>query len=193
MKYLLIFLISIAAFGQPFAPIPISNNINSTNSIPPIVGTAWVTGQSLGTLRNNFSGDIGVSFTPSANDTITSLGIWVVSGNSQSHTIYLIDATACTVLASVSVNCSGATPNQYLYGSITPVAVTSGHGYIIAFQVFSGGDQWYDDNTSITTTAFAVGGTPIFVSPDPPAGNCSAAGSPGNSYGPVNFLHSTPP
>ena len=53
------------------------------------------------------------------------LGRWVVSGNSGMHTLTIYDVAAASVIATVVINTSGATPGQYLYGSITPITLVA--------------------------------------------------------------------
>jgi hypothetical protein len=63
--------------------------------------TAFVTGQTLGSLRNDFSNWVGFRFTVgSSNITVGELGRWVVSGNSGTHAVKL-------VLASTGADVSG--------------------------------------------------------------------------------------
>src|ERR1700722_11085797 len=81
---------------------------------------------------------------------VNQLARWVVSGNSGTHTVKLVDASTGTDLpgGSVSVNTSGAKAGQYLYASLTaPLTLTSGHQYYLMSSETLGGDQWYDDNT----------------------------------------------
>jgi hypothetical protein len=51
-------------------------------------GTSFVTNQTLGTLRNNFTGNVGYKFTVGTSPvTVTQFGRWVVAGNSGAHTL----------------------------------------------------------------------------------------------------------
>jgi hypothetical protein len=53
----------------------------------PITSTSYVTGQTLGTLRRDFTGRVGFKFTVGATPlTINMLGRWIVSGNTGTHT-----------------------------------------------------------------------------------------------------------
>ena len=89
---------------------------NGTNWVPlgPVISagagdTAFITGELLSsTLRNDQSTNVGFQVVIGASDiTVTQLGRWVVSGNSQSHTLYVFN-NSCSVVASVAVNTSGA-------------------------------------------------------------------------------------
>lgn len=105
--------------------------------------TAFISSSPVTSLRSDFSGCVGFRFTVGAsNITVTDLGRWVVSGNSGSHTVKITDASG-SILASVSVNTSGQ-PVGFLYGSITPLVLTSGVTYTILSEEFNAGDQWYE-------------------------------------------------
>lgn len=149
----------------------------------------WVTGQILGTPRNDFTGCVGSTFTVGlANITVTDLGRWVISGNSGSHTLVLqAFDSPFTGLGSVSINTSGAPTGAFLYGSITPVVLTAGIRYVVLSNETNAGDQWYNDNTIITTTTDAVN------LQDANAGSCpgsvSNAQAAPNAYVPVSFKY----
>lgn len=123
-----------------------------------------------------------------SNLTVISLGRWVVAGNNQTHQITIYDGLANTVIASVTVDCNGATPGQYLYASITPVTLVAGQSYRIESAEVNGGDQWYDQG---------IGG--LVVTPDAAMGSVLSAafnhtnftGGANDSYVPVNFMVDT--
>jgi RHS repeat-associated protein len=84
------------------------------------------------------------------------LGRWVASGNTQSHTVKLVDASTGTDLpgGSVSVNTSGATAGQYLYASLaTPLPLAADSSYFLMSAEVYGTDQWYQDNSTVTSTS----------------------------------------
>jgi hypothetical protein len=120
-------------------------------------GTALVLTGSNANAANSLSGGLGFEFVVGAsNITVTELGRWVISGNSGTHTLRLMDSSG-NDLGTVSVNTSGATPGQYLYGTLgTPVVLTAGGTYCVMSDETSGGDQAYFDVTSCTTTAAAA-------------------------------------
>src|SRR5438093_342634 len=100
---------------------------------PPII-----TAQTINVLRNNFDGSLGFKFTVGAsNITVTGLGRWVVSGNSQTHVVRLFDVSGPTQLASASINTSGATAGAYKYGSITPITLTAAGVYAVLAEEFN--------------------------------------------------------
>jgi hypothetical protein len=130
--------------------------------------TSWVTGETLTTTTNAFTGGLGGEFTIGGSDVVVkSLGRWVVSGNSGTHTVCICDSTGDqATLASVSVSMSGATAGTFKQANLgTPIVLTAGHAYWLMSDEVTGGDQWYG-NIDVTTTAvasvntggFAVGG-----------------------------------
>ncbi len=152
---------------------------------------AWVTNQTLGTLRNNFTGTVGETWTISDDLSGTSihvvaLGRWIVSGNNQSHTLTLSGSGGS--LGSVTLNTVGQTAGQYAYAYFpTPVLIhfTNGDAYNIATSEVSGDDQWYDLNTTINCNSNI--GVPDFVTVNGNSGNPGAI-----MYGPINFLYTQP-
>jgi len=173
------------ARAQMLAVLPVSGSSGGGGG-----STTFVTGQSLGSTRNNFSGCLGYLFTVGgANITVTDLGRWVVSGNSGSHVLTLDNASG-TVLASVSVNTSGAPAAAFLYGSITPTVLTASTQYFVGSAEANVGDLFYDDPTTVTTTGDATVNASAFTSD----GACVAGAPSGNtgglhSYGPVSFKY----
>jgi hypothetical protein len=157
-----------------------------------------ITGQILGSPVNSFTGCVGCFFTASATPpTVGSLGRWVISGNSGTHTLYLcsIVASTLTVLGSVTVNTVGATPGTYLYGAITPVTLVSGTVYAVLSSETNAGDQYYNNLTTFVTpnTAYITGSLKsAYDTAVPPTYAGFNEGIIADiSYGPVNFLASS--
>lgn len=165
--------------------------ITATNPVavvPP--SSTLVTSQTLGTLRNDYAGYAGffVTNTSVSSVAVTGLGRWVVSGNSGTHTVYLLQLPAVSVVASVDLNTSGAPVGAYLYGS-TNVTLAAGTTYAVMTTETSGGDQFYDSDTSITCST----GNGVFNGPpcysayinDTP----TVLGTVGYSFGPLNIRY----
>jgi hypothetical protein len=177
-----------AIFYEP--PSPVNPGvpykiINVSTSAGPGSTGPFVTSGALSSLRNDFTGYVGFSFTPATNFTINQLGRWVVSGNSQTHILKLTDAATGTDLpgGSVTVNTSGATTGAYLYGTLgTPVTLHSGHQYYMTSQETNGGDQFYDLGTVTPTAGTATLNSGAFNN-----GSWGTLGTSNQSYGPVNF------
>jgi hypothetical protein len=104
-----------------------------------------------GTLRNDYTGDLGTRFTTGANPvTVTKLGRWVVAGSSDTHTVRILDASTLAVVASAVIDASGGGVGfRYtaLAGTATLDANTS---YVLVSSETSGGDKWYHSSTMVT-------------------------------------------
>src|SRR6478609_5163096 len=90
-------------------------------------GTQFVSSVSGGTARNDFTGQLGYSFTVGASPiTVNQLSRYIVSGNSGSHTVYIYGNPGTTIdlIAQVSINTSGATASTFKSVSITPVVLS---------------------------------------------------------------------
>src|SRR6266540_4071716 len=153
--------------------------------------TALASSVTLGTLRSNFSGWVGFRFAVGgAPITVTQLGRWVVSGNSGSHTVKLVDSGGNDVPGgSVTVNTSGAAAGQFAYATLAnSVTLSPGATYVWMSQETNGGDQWYDYNRGVTLTSAA---TPNQAAWANNGGIYVTTGASTNSYGPVNLKYTT--
>jgi hypothetical protein len=151
--------------------------------------TAFVTGQTLGSLRNDYSNWVGFRFTVgSSNITVGELGRWVVSGNSGAHTVKLVLASTGADVSggSVSIATSGATAGQFKYVALgSPVTLLANTTYYIVSQESNGGDQWYDLNTTLTSTSVATINSPVYGS----TGAWNTPSGAGKGYVPVSFKY----
>ena len=154
--------------------------------------TTFVQDKTLGTIRNNLTGWVGMKFTTGAAAvTVTSIGRVYVAGNTGTHTVKLVNvATGADVAGgSVSINTSTGTPsNGFKYASLAaPVILAANTAYYLVSQETSGGDQWYDSNTVLTTTTIATVNNAV----SRPNNQWVAAGGANNSFGPVDFKYSS--
>lgn len=109
-----------------------------------------INGRSGGTLRTDFTGVVGFKFTAAKDAQVTSLGRWVVAGNTGSHQVRLTNSTYVT-LASVYVNTSGATANQFKYVDLTePIQLRAGQVYYMYSSEVANTDSWYHNDQTIT-------------------------------------------
>jgi hypothetical protein len=134
---------------------------------PPDPNPPFVTGISSTTLRNDFSGWVGMKLTVGANPIAVSyLGRICVMGNSGTHTVKLVSvATGIDVAGgTAAVNMSGCVPGQYVYTAL-PAAInlTGGSAYYLVSQESSGGDRWYDFG-GITTRSVATVNNAVYSS-----------------------------
>src|SRR5262249_19721089 len=140
-----------------------------TGSAPsPAQDTAYVTGIVPGTLRNDYSGWVGMQIVVGANPlTVTRLGRMMGPGNNASHTVKLVRTSDGQDVpgGAVAISMSGGTAGQFQYGSLsTAVTLAAGTTYWVVSQETAGGDSWYDWNTHVTTSAVAVNNAVIWGS-----------------------------
>lgn len=157
--------------------------------------TPFITGQTLGGLRNDDTGCIGFGITaPATSSTVTQLGRWIVAGNSGTHTLMITDGGG-TSLGSCSLNTVGQTSGQYAYCSITPVIINAGTNptNFIYSEETNGGDQWYGGTGGIAVTSTAMATITHDSYASISGGNCNTGGGFVNagsfSFVPVNFLY----
>jgi hypothetical protein len=153
-------------------------------------GTYFVTSESLGTLRNNYTGFVGMNITVGAAPiTVTALGRMVAGSNGGSHLVKIVQAStgADVAGASASVNVGAGTPGTFAYGTLSsPVTLSANTAYYVVTQETSGGDSWYDfSNTSVQTTSAGTATSAVYSN----ATSYVTLGSPGQTYGPVDFLY----
>jgi RHS repeat-associated protein len=160
---------------------------------PPAERTSFVTSFTPTSLRQDFSGWVGSTVTVGQADVqVTSLGRWVVAGNSGSHVVKLVDAaTGVDVVGgSVSVATAGTPAGRFAFVDLdSPVTLRANSRYHIVTQETAGGDSWYNYNTKLVTTSVAAN-TGLVYSTTP--GKWVAGGTAGNGYGPTSFLYAPP-
>ncbi len=169
--------------GYTYGPL----DFQYTASVP-ASGTNFVVSKSLGTLRNNFTGFVGMKITVGASPlAVSALGRFVVAGNTGSHTVKIADSTGADVAGtSVTIATAGKAAGSFAYGTLAaPVTLNAGGVYYIVSAETSGGDQWYDSNTFVTTTSSAQVMSGVFGAPSPYV----VAGTAGYTYGPLDFQY----
>ncbi len=126
----IIFLLSAAGLqAQPFTQSELSWSLGFTN--PPCYNEAVSTNGTISDLSPSHNYE-GMAFNASSNLTITALGRWVLSGNTNTHSLTLyaeLDTT--NALASATLITVGASTNQFVYTNITPVGITAGQRYYL--------------------------------------------------------------
>jgi len=91
---------------------------------------------------NGFAGTVGFDFTPTTNESVTSLGYFNFNGTAtagaglkNAHSVGLYDPTgnllASTIIAAGSVGTSDTNGSVFVYNSVTPVTLTSGLKYTL--------------------------------------------------------------
>ena len=124
-----------------------------TYSATPVA--AFTTGHSMSTLRNDVTGWFGMKLSVGASDLLTSqLGRWVVTGNSATHAVKLVNAATGVDVATAVVATAGAPAGQFQYTPLaTAVTLTANTSYYLLSQESAGGDQWYDFTTPAAGSA----------------------------------------
>ncbi len=154
----------------------------------------FVQSQTLGTLRNNYSGWVGMEMQVGAAPiTVTSLGRIFVSGNVGSHIVKLVLASTGQDIpgGAVTFTPAGGINGQFSHVPLqAPIILNANTLYYIVSQEVSGGDQWYDNNTAVTPGPVGSIPTPVFSNSNSPQ-NWGFNGSPNHSYAPVDFQYET--
>ena len=162
-----------------------------TYSPPP---GAWVTGQTLSpTTRNNSNSWYGMKFTVGAAAiTVRELARWVIAGNSGNHDMKLVNASSNAVLGTVTVVTAGA-PVGFKYAALaTPVTLAANAAYYLVSKETTGGDLFYQYDTSVTTTSAATVTTAIgSVTGTSSFFTSGVVGS--NGYGPLSLTYTPAP
>jgi hypothetical protein len=156
----------VGGFSRPIDAEIIGNHIyvveyGGTNGIwevtLPLAPLTFVTSKVLGSVRNDFSGWVGMKITVGATPlTVSQLGRIFVSGNSGTHIVKLVRASTQTDVpnGSVSITMSGGSAGQFKYGTLaSAVTLSANTAYYLVSQETAGGDQWGNFNTTVTTTA----------------------------------------
>ena len=144
------------------------------------------------TVRSNYTGWVGFKFTVGSTPLIVSrLGRWVRSGNTNSHAVKLVASNGTDISGgTATVNTSGAAPGQFAYGLLSsPITLLATTTYYVVSQEVSGGDSWYDWETSLTPSGAITVDRAAYAANN--STTYTLVGSTGNSYVPVSFLYTT--
>jgi hypothetical protein len=128
-----------------------------------------------------------------ADVTVFTLGRGRTLGINTAHDVKVIDAATKAVLGTASVDMNSPAVADFRYGKLIPadpatqhVTLSAGQRYYIMSQEFTGGDPFYEVNTTVVTTTAAVVEKAIYS--DSP-GSFTTAGADGGTYGPVSFQY----
>ena len=142
-------------------------------------------------VRFNYTGWVGLRFQVGATPVeVRQLGRVFVTGNTQSHELRLVQATTKATVASVVWSPAGGVANAITYAPLAvPVTLAANTEYYLAAKETSGGDQWYSNNTAVTTTGVATVLSAVYSSTGSTWLPYGAAGS--YTYGPVGVTYCT--
>jgi hypothetical protein len=164
---------------------------NEASAIPVApTNNSFVTSETVGTLRNDYNGLVGMAIRIGPNPlTINSLGRIFVPGNSGTHVVKVFDIAANQDFsgAEVVVDMTKAAVNNFVYAPLSSsVTLAANASYYIISQEVAGGDQWYNFDTIVQTTAVAIVTSGVY-------GDGVTAyitdGGIGQAFGPVSFLY----
>ncbi len=141
--------------GASAISLPDSGN---ASAFPPCNPTTLLTDATLGTLRNDYSGWMGIRLLVGAIPLqVSALGRIYIDGNTQGHELRLVKAATGAAVASVIWIPAGGTHNQIKYAALpVPATLAADTEYYLVSQETAGGDYSYGDNTRITTTTAAA-------------------------------------
>lgn len=173
-------------FGNSQYPIPahalILLKVQGTSD------TSLLTGRTLGTLRNDFTGPVGMQFTTGTSSiTVNYLGRIFVAGNTGGHTVGIYSTGSGTPLASCSVTTTAGTADSlgFEYCRLSsPFTMAANTTYAIASTETTNGDQWYDFNTTVSVGTGTVVGRAYYYN-----GSWQLGGGGAVSYVPVNAVY----
>ena len=167
-------------------PASISDAGNAGIICPPI---PLLTGKTLGTLSNNYSGWVGMMFLVGSNPLVVrALGRIHINGNAQTHELRLIHAATNATVASVLWTASGGIDGQIHYTSLAaPVTLSARTEYYLASKETAGGDSFYCYSTAVSTT----GAVRVLSSIESDNGSMWTPGeiSGSGKYGPVSLMY----
>jgi len=179
--------------GTEFACIVTNGQGSSTSAVVTLTvvpsGTSLVTPTTLGTVRNNFTGWVGLELTVGSSALeVTSVGRIFISGNTGSHLVKLVNAATGVDIPGGSAVVSGGTAGTFTYTPLaSPVTLDANGIYYLLSEETEGGDQWYGNNTTVQSSAGAVvSGAAYFGGPYPYTVSPNSAN---HSFGPVDLKY----
>lgn len=146
-----------------------------------------LTSINLGAPRTDFNGYVGFRFIVGAqNITVTSLGRYVLSGNTTTHYIEIRNS-AGTSIANATISTLGIVNAGFTYSDLaTPVILSAGSTYYIMSLEVLGGDNWGEQSLVVNTSDI----TTVVACFSPNSGDIPSTGDLNESFVPVNFTYS---
>lgn len=159
---------------------------------PPPAAGSLLSSDVTGTIRNDFAGQAGLEFTTGASaPTVTALGCAYLPADTQPHPVSLYQASSGTLVASATVQTGTAAGPDSLgltYQTLSaPVALAANTSYVLVSGETSGGDPFFDADTTVGLAPGFTGARPAWRSGTSGAFTVYTT-DPGQSYGPVSLL-----
>lgn len=167
----------------PGGPVQVS----SAASPGPIGGTFITSWDGTGAITTSSNGNYGYSFTTGVSAlNITGLSRMCQTGNTQTHIVYLLNASGTAVLAQASLNMFGCTAGAVISGTINYQASAS-TTYNIVSQEFVTGDTMLGYGASTSSSAGVINESVNTITTSPTSGvtgfsGASTAASPNFTY-----------
>ena len=153
-------------------------------------GLEFVDNFTPGTLRNNYSGWVGMRITVGVTPIdVLGLGRAYVPNNAGTHELKIVDemtgADVPGTLQSITMVPAAAGDIQYVQLP-TPAPLSAGRSYFVLSSEIIGGDQFYDFDTQVITTGVAIVTNAAFSDNSV---NFAIIGQANNCFGPVSFTY----
>jgi Domain of unknown function (DUF1929) len=153
-----------------------------------------------GTIRTDWTGPVGFDFIVGPRQiTVTSLGRWVLAGNTQSHLLQLTDApvgspgTSRTVFASATLNTAEFLAGEFAYVDLaTPVVLSPNTKYAVWTTETGASDGWYNSDTTLTNAPDATVVGAVWLASGPTGNVSEAANGQSIAFGPPTFKYTIP-
>lgn len=147
----------------------------------------------LGTLRQaDYSGFAGMAIDIGSKSlTVKTLERWCIAGSTGDHRLQIIDAdTGVQILGSTVLVSLAGRQDGFVSAKLTSViTLTAGKRFYVVSEEVTGGDQFFDNDTVLTTRSDATVVSPVYF--DSTTQQWVFMGQ-GSSYGPVNFSYDAP-
>jgi Fibronectin type III domain len=149
--------------------------------------------KTLGTKRNNFTGDVGMVIQIGASALVAvGLGRVFVAGNSGVHRLRIADSVNGISLpgAEVTIDLAAAPAaidGEFVYAIFpAPVILNGSTEFYVFTGEIDGGDQWFDQDTTVLTSNVAT----VTNAVSSLGATFVRSGGAGHTFGPVDVLHS---
>ena len=149
-----------------------------------------ISATTFGTTQNNTDEWVGCEFSTGADRlTIYELGRWVSAGNVGKHEIRILRVSDKALVATATVNTSGATPGGYVYANCVPIALEANTTYLLLSKEVDGGDAFGNTSTVVATVPGITINRPVRASYSSTWTVTNETGA-GHSYGPLSIRFS---
>lgn len=173
-------------FGNGLTASVASGRITVSATSTPLGG--WLLQPGSVSTRNDVTGAVGGQFTTGPFPlVVTGLGRYVQSGNTGTHTLYIVNAAGNTVLASCTADTNGVTAGL-IAPCITSLTLAASTTYYLLSSETNTGDTWLNQIPPATYSFVATPTISSFTTSIPPTSGLSN-GLAYTQYGGVTFFY----